>query len=145
MAEKAILISRCTRTLGIVLLVLAIPALLGTIALGTDAAMVYSNSVRLQKAANAAVVAGARFLPSNPQMAVITANRFAQLNGARPSEIVSTQLSLNDRQIQIRLARTIPYYFIWLVGLSAGMISVSATASVPASGSAGQLIPAGIP
>src|SRR5713226_5815082 len=49
-----------------VVMTFAIATLLGAMALGTDVAMMYFNWVQLQKAADAAVIAGASQLTGQP-------------------------------------------------------------------------------
>jgi len=82
--------SRCSSGQTLVLVALIIPALLGAIALGTDVTVFYFNWVQLQKAADAAVLAGANYLPDNPSSVQTAANTLAKSNGIKASEIVNT-------------------------------------------------------
>jgi Putative Flp pilus-assembly TadE/G-like len=123
---------------------LALPVLLGACALATDVGVLYVDWVRLQKAADAAVLAGANYLPSNPGWAVDTANHYATLNGIAPGEIVSTQVAADQMSITMRLARPVPYYFARVLGLTRGGVSVRASAGVQAAGSGQGLLPIGI-
>jgi hypothetical protein len=127
-----------------VILTLAITILLGAAALGADVAVFYFNWVQLQKAADASAIAGATFLPSNPDLAISTADQYAQSNGIQASEIVSTQVSSDDMSVQIKLARTVPYYFANLLGLTTGKVGAAATAGLKASKSARGLVPIGL-
>jgi hypothetical protein len=127
-----------------VVLTLAIVTLVGAMALGADVAVFYFNWVELQKAADAAVVAGATFLPSNPSLAISTANDYVQRNGVKQAEIVSTTVSSDQREIQMKLTRTVPYYFARVLGLSAGLVDVKATGGIQASKTAAGLVPIGI-
>ncbi len=113
----------------LVVIALVIPVLVGAIALGSDVAVFYYNWVQLQKAADAGVIAGANYLPDNPDLAVTTANQYAQTNGATAGEIVSTTVAANDLSLTINLQRTVPYYFAQVLGLASGTVAVAATAS----------------
>jgi hypothetical protein len=111
-----------------VIISLVIPVLVGATALGTDIAVEYYNWVQLQKSADAAVLAGANYLPDNPTSAVAIANQFAQTNGAKAIEITSTTVGAGNQSITIQLKRTVPYYFARVLGLSSGIVTVSAQA-----------------
>ncbi len=102
--------------------------LLGAIALGTDVAVHYYNWMQMQKAVDAAVLAGANYLP-NATQAEATAQQFAEANGVAASEITSTSVAANDQSISIAVTRTVPYYFAAVLGLTSSTMHVSATAS----------------
>jgi hypothetical protein len=111
-----------------VLIALVIPVLVGATALGTDIAVEYYNWVQMQKSADAAVLAGANYLPDNPTTAVTAAQQFAQSNGVKASEITSTTVGALNQSITMQMQRTVPYYFAKVLGLSSGTITVSAQA-----------------
>src|SRR5579863_1420040 len=113
-----------------VLMTLAIAALIGAIALSTDVGLLYYNWGILQKAADSAVLAGANLLPSDPAGAIGTADSFAAQNGIGTTEITSTTVGSDQMSITMSLTRTVPYYFAQLVGLSSGLVTVSATAGL---------------
>jgi hypothetical protein len=75
----------------------------------------YSNSIRLQNAADEAISAGIVFLPANPARAFRTARQYALLNGMRPEEIVSEKVAPDGSTISIELARGIPFYLSGVV------------------------------
>ncbi len=120
---------RCNRGQTVVILALIIPALLGVIALGTDVSVFYFNWVQLQKAADAAAIGGANYLPDNPSAAQTAATQLALSNGIKSAEIVSNSVATNDLSISIKLQRTVPYYFARALGMTSGVITTSATAS----------------
>jgi Flp pilus assembly protein TadG len=128
----------------VVLVSLVLPVLLGAIALGTDVAIFYFNWAQLQKAADAAVIAGANYLPSNPSLAQQTTDQYAEMNGIASSEIVATTVASDNLSIQIQAKRTVPYYFARVLGLSTGAVAVKATAGLQASNSASGLVPIGL-
>jgi hypothetical protein len=128
----------------IVLITMALPAILGSIALVADVGRLYFNWAILQAAADAGAVAGADYLPSNPAIAVSTADLYAEKNGILPSEIVSTNVLANATELNIQLRRTIPYSFAVLVGITTGVVSAQATAQVQTIGSTSGIKPMGI-
>ena len=113
----------------VVIVALIIPVLLGAIAFGTDVTVFYFNWMQLQKAADAAALAGANFLPDNPSTAQSTAIAYAQSNGIKAAEIISTTVAGNDLSISVTLQRTVPYYFARALGMTSGQVTTSASAS----------------
>jgi hypothetical protein len=105
--------------------------LVGAVSLGTDVAVRYFNRVQLQKAADAAALAGANWLPDNPSQATTTANQYAQNNGIKAAEITSTSVTPDDLSLSISLQRNVPYYFARVFGLTSANIAVAATAEAP--------------
>lgn len=128
----------------LIVVTVALTALIGAISLCTDVGVFYFNWVELQKAADAAVVAGANYLPLDPSTAVSTADNYARLNGLAPAEIASTQVSADNLSISMTLDRTVPYYFARVLGLTIGAISVFARATAETVGTAGGALPFGI-
>ncbi len=96
----------------------------------------YANWIRLQTAADAAAIAGANYLPAHPRRALAVAREYAELNGVRSSEIVMARVSPDDREISLRVKRSIPFY---LAGAPAQAVSARATAAVRPFGSAPRL------
>jgi Putative Flp pilus-assembly TadE/G-like len=113
-----------------VVLALTLPVLLGSMALCADVGVFYFNWLQLQKAADAAVLAGANYLPLDPAGAVTTANNYASLNGVAASEIESTTVAADDMSMSINLARSVPAYFARILGLVAGPVAARATAAL---------------
>lgn len=139
-----------------VIMTLVIAVLLGAMALGTNVGLLYYNWGQLQKAADAAALAGANVLTGVPDPsgtvaanAISTAKGYACLNGINdpnntnaticPSpiqnasyvdQVASTSVDSNDTQLSIRLTRQVPYYFGKLIGLNTGNVAASATAQV---------------
>ncbi|HLI79649.1 MAG TPA: pilus assembly protein TadG-related protein [Candidatus Binataceae bacterium] len=121
--------NRCSRGQTLVIFALIIPALLGAIALGTDVSVFYFNWMQLQKASDAAAIAGANYLPDNPSTAQTAATQLALSNGIKSSEIVSTSVAADDLSISIKLQRNVPYYFARVLGLTSGTVTTAATAA----------------
>jgi hypothetical protein len=122
-------ISKAAKGQSLVVVTLASVALIGAVSLGTDVAVLYFNWVQLQKAADAAVLAGASYLPDNPSQASATANQFAVSNGVKTSEIASTTVAADNLSIAMNLQRTVPYYFAKVLGLKSGTVAASASAA----------------
>jgi len=130
----------------LVIAALAMVGLLGGVSMGTDVAMLYFNWVQLQKAADAAVLAGANYLPDNPSQASATANQFAVSNGVKAAEIASTTVASDDLSITMNLKRTVPYYFARVLGLTSANVAATATAGAPyAPSTVNASMPASIP
>ena len=126
------------------LFVIALPALLGGVALCTDVAVLYFNWAQLQKAADSAALAGANFLPDDTTDAVNTATSYATSNGIQNSEITGTTISSDSLSLTVSLSRTVPYYFARVLGLTTGTVNASGTATLRNVPLARGLIPIGI-
>jgi Flp pilus assembly protein TadG len=121
--------NRSSRGQMLVIVALIIPVLLGAIALGTDVTVFYFNWMQLQKAADAAALAGANYLPDSPSTAQSTAIAYAKSNGIKAVEIIATTVAGDDLSISVTLQRTVPYYFARALGMTAGQVTTSASAS----------------
>jgi hypothetical protein len=120
--------------------------LLGAIGLGADLGLLYFHWGIVQKAADSAVLAGAFYLPNNTSTAQTTATNYATQNGLKNSEIVSLFPAPDHMSITMTTSRTVPYYFLQLVGLSSGTVKLMAKAGIQqdTEGTRG-LIPVGLP
>ncbi len=116
-----------------VLFTLAIVTLVGGIALCTDVLVMYTNWESMQKAADAAALAGANLLPVDPAGAIATAQSYAARNQLTGSEVGTPTVSPDDQEITVTASRTVPYYFGRVLGLTHQLVQVSATASAPQS------------
>jgi Flp pilus assembly protein TadG len=139
-----------------VIMTLVIGVLLGAMALCTDVGLFYFNWMQLQKAADAAALAGANQLTAVPDPsgtvaanAVSTAEGYACLNGINDpnntnpticpnpvqnasyvDQVASTNVDPNDTQLSIKLTRQVPYFFARVLGLNSGSVAAAATAQV---------------
>jgi Flp pilus assembly protein TadG len=114
-----------------VVFALSAVVLVGVMALGADVGVLYYNWVQLQKAADAAALAGASYLPNDTNTATSTAHTYATNNGVLASDTITATPINGNSQFQITLQRTIPYSFARVLGLTNGYVKVSAIASVP--------------
>jgi hypothetical protein len=162
------------------ILVIALPVIIGTMGLAADVGNYFFNYVRLQTAADASVLSGAKYLPDQPCTAISSANMYAScLNGVAAAEVVSTTTSYGTKcpapvstpvpvtcaiptppvgctmpapppsaepgcNLTMRAQRTVPFYFGRLVGVTHGILNVSATATVEGARSINGIVPIGL-
>ena len=112
-----------------VILTLAIPALIGAIAFGTDIAVLYMNWTQLQKSTDTAVMAGAVYLPADPAVAISTARSYARVCGIRNDEIVATEVGSDRSTISMTVTRKVTLVTRFL-GLGNGNIAANSTAAI---------------
>jgi Flp pilus assembly protein TadG len=110
---------------------LAVIALVGAVAFGTDVAVMYMNWQQLQKSVDSAALAGANYLYDvNPSAASTTATTYAVSNGVKSSEL-TTSVAADHSTITVSAQRTVPYYFAKVLGLSGQLEQVTAIAAAP--------------
>src|SRR5579863_3373406 len=133
---------------------IVLPVLLGAMALGVDFALIYFNWSVVQKAADAAALAGASQLTgiTGSASAVTPAatnyvNGYACMNGisdpAATYPTLCTEAShpggytdkivftdVTDTQVSVGIKRTVPYYFGKLLGLNTANVAAKATAAI---------------
>lgn len=161
--------SRFSRGQMIIIFTLVLPVLLGAMALGADFAIIFFNRIAVQKAADAAALAGASQLTgvagswsSVQPDAVEYADGYACLNGVndpkstspticptpptQPSGFVDQIVFVNgtDTSVSVGIRRTVPYFFGKMIGLQNASVAATATATVyhPVGGSG--LLPIGV-
>jgi hypothetical protein len=129
-----------------VALILVMIPLLALIGLGTDLGLLFFHWGIVQKAADSAVLAGAGYLPNQLSTAQTKATSYATQNGLKNSEIISNTVAADHMSITMTTSRTVPYYFLRLVGLSSGTVKPIAKAGIQqdTEGTRG-LIPVGLP
>ena len=98
-----------------VLVAILAPALLAVAAFSVDVARWYVEGVRLQKAADAAALAGVVFMPQDLPTATSTALRVAAMNGFT-SGVTVTQGS-RPSQLQVTIASRVSNSFAVLMGI----------------------------
>ncbi len=153
------------------LFTIILPVLLGGMALGADFAIIYLNWAMVQKAADAAALAGASQLtgvpgsaPSVTPAAVNYVNGYACLNGiSDPNKTYPTLCgseashpggfadqivftNVTDTTVQVGIKRSVPYFFGKMIGLNEAAVAAKATAAVEATGTAPSgMFPIGLP
>jgi Flp pilus assembly protein TadG len=127
-----------------IIFTIALPVLVGVLAMCCDMTVTYLNWQAMQKAADAAVLAGANYLPNDPAGAISTANTWATQNGMASGEILSTTVAPDDMSITMTAKRTVPAFFARIFGTTSVPVQVAATAGVVNSSSATGLVPLGV-
>jgi len=141
-----------------------VAALLGATALCTDVAVMYVNSIQLQKAVDSAAIAGATYMAGisfngptaagctgQPDDAKKAACTYAFNNGI-DSSVDGTTLNITETStptvttVTVAAQRTgLPYYFAKAVGLSTYTVAVTSTATASqAVGSTQHMFPVGL-
>lgn len=131
----------------LVLVALSMTVLIGFTALVTDVGIMYFNRTDMQKAADAAALAGAQRLPSNPSTATSDAGSYALLNGVTNIDNISVVTEDGNREITVTVNRDVNLLFARILGHNTSQIGVTATARLETvSGlGPGMLIPFGLP
>ncbi len=137
--------SRYGRGQVMALFALALVVLIGSLALCTDVAVMYWNWLSMQKAVDAAALAGAHYLPEDSTTASNQAVNYGELNGLTASEIGSPDIAADLKSITVNASRNVPYYFGRVFGLTQQRVEVSATAAAPSSPSCIGCPPNGAP
>jgi len=131
--------------IAVVMMLLMLP-LLSLIGLGADLGLLYFHWVLVQKATDAAVLAGAGYLPNHTSEAQTTASTFATTNGLKAAEITSNTVAADNMSITMTTSRTVPYFFLQLVGVNSGKVKPIAKAGIQQNtAQARGLIPIGLP
>jgi hypothetical protein len=127
-----------------VIFTLVMVTLLGALALCTDVALLYFNWAQLQKAADAAAVAGAHYLPNDTTTATSTAYTYANYDGVPASQVLSISFGNGNTTITVQLQRQVNLFFARALGFLNLPVTVQATAEVVPAGGAGNLLPIGL-
>jgi hypothetical protein len=133
-----------------VVLTLVLPVLLGAVGLGADIGILYLNWAQIQKAADAAALAAAQHLTGSTATTDNTAvenvgQQYAQLNGVSGADTINVAPAADEKSVTVTVSRTVPYYFLKLVGVQSGLVTARALAGiVPSSVSCG-VMPIGLP
>jgi hypothetical protein len=109
---------------------LMLPVLLGFAGLALDLGHWYLTGNQEQKAADAAALAGAVYLPGDPATAISTAKDYAARNGytADVDTVVTPARETNPVQLRVTIVHTVDNYFTALFGMPRTAISRTAVA-----------------
>lgn len=124
----------------LVLLALALPLLLGMVALGIDGGYGYAQRLRMQTSADAAALAGARALAlgMTPVQVDAAVTKYATDNGALE---FSWSLVGFDQGVQVTAQVSWDTFFAGVIGMPTMTASATATSSIDYLSSAGSLLP----
>ena len=119
--------SRNQRTLAergqiVVIFAGAVIAFVALCAIVIDVSVYWSSSLRMQRAADAAALAGVVWLPGNPSQAILTAKAEATKNGytdgANNMSVTPSVDPQNSRRIRVTISGPVNTYFARVVGLT---------------------------
>ncbi len=102
----------------LVVVIAAIPAILGSLTLVVDVGNAYFNKLEMQTASDSAVLAGGLYLPSEPSQGISFAQQIANANGLSNSEITSITVTPDDKEVIITASRSLPCYLCAILGES---------------------------
>ena len=101
-------------------------------ALVIDLAWLWNNSLRIQRTADAAALAGVVYLPNDVPNAVVYARREATRNGYPNAtggvSVTPTQDVSNTRRLNVKVTAPVQTFFLGLIGMSQVIISRTAHA-----------------
>jgi len=119
----------------LVVVIAAIPVVLGSLTLVVDVGNAYFNKLSMQTASDSAVLAGGLYLPSYPDQAISVARQYANTNGLTNSEITSIGVSSDNKEVTLSATRSLPCYLCAVLGESAANAQVSSSGtSAPGNG-----------
>lgn len=113
------------------LFVLSIFVIIGMVAIVVDISWFWANSLRVQRAADAAALAGAVYLPGAPATAYSTARAEAGKNGyvgGAGITITPTQDARNPRRLNVTITAPVQTFFARIFGLQQINVTQSARA-----------------
>lgn len=125
------------------LVALLMLVLIGSLALVTDAGVLYINQGKMLNALDSAVLAGVRELPANPQGALLIANNYGSINGLS-SEETSFQLDSDQHSISGYANRQVELCFARALGINRKTVEVKAKARIAPISSTGGVVPFGV-
>lgn len=132
---------------GLVLAAFAMVMVLGFAAMAIDVGLFLHERRELQKAADAAVLAGAQELPDAPADAQQKAGEWAENNGIGAGELEAVEISstyVDDDTITVRVKRDVPFVFARVLGLSSDTMRADASARVGSPAEMAGLVPFGV-
>ena len=91
------------------------------LAVVTDVSWYWANTLRVQRAADAAALAGAVYLPGNRTSAYALARAEARKNGytdGTNAVVTPTQNALNNRQLDVTVTSNVGTYFMRVIGIN---------------------------
>jgi Flp pilus assembly protein TadG len=101
-----------------VIIIIALPIMVGGMALSLDVGNLYLTRAKLQNAGDVSALAGDNYLPHYQSQAVSTAQSYAQKNGVQLNEIQSITVSSDNKSLTVTIARAVPCYFCAVLGVT---------------------------
>lgn len=115
-------------------IIVALPAVVGSLTLVMDVGNLYYNKLCMQTAMDSGVLSGALYLPSDPDQAESVAEQYAILNGLKQSEIVSVSVTSDDKAVMMTSRRSLPCYFCKVLGEGTAHAATTSSSSAQFSG-----------
>jgi Flp pilus assembly protein TadG len=113
------------------LFVLLSVVIIGMVAIVTDVSWFWANALKVQRAADAAALAGAIHLPGSPSTAYSTANDEARKNGYQNGSgtvISPAQDGQNPRRLNVTISTPVDTFFARIFGMNSVTITQSSRA-----------------
>jgi Flp pilus assembly protein TadG len=137
----------CDSEKGVVMViaVLMLTSLMAVTALVIDTGMVYLTRAQLQKAADAAALAGARTLrlTGNQAEAETAGTQYVAFNSSAPYQ-EAFQSSLTTGRFTVNLSKEVKFFFAPLIGFNRTTVKVSAVAAAWAVTKLNNIVPFGV-
>jgi len=127
----------------VVLIALAMTVMLGFVALVVDGGMLFLERHRLQKAVDAAVLAGAQELPEFTDRSVKEVKRAISLNGISDASL-NISISESNRLLEVEASHDVELTFARALGISHSTVSAVAAAGLRPLTSGVGAIPLGV-
>ena len=134
-----------------VMAALALPLMLGFVALVVDVGNLYFNRTQLSAASDAAVFAASQELPQNRAQADAVARDYAGRNG-KIADVVTVTISPNNRTISVNVNRTVPLFFAPILKIfdenftqNSSTVSAQSTAQIGIAASVPWIVPFVLP
>jgi len=126
-----------------VVVAVAMVALIGLVALGTDVGRMYIAQERVATVADAAALSGAQFLPHDRDGAFAAVTTYLTKNGVDPRSVV---ISLNEteRTLAVAVEDSVTYTFARIFGQASGTVAASAVARVASLSGYNNVVPLGV-
>jgi Flp pilus assembly protein TadG len=126
-----------------VVVAIALVAIIGLVALGTDVGRLYLAKQRVAAAADAAALSGAQLLPFNRQEAFRTVQDYLRKNGVRP-EASTVNLNDLDRTLAVTVEETVDFTFARVLGRDQATVLGGAVARVRPVSGYNNVVPLGV-
>ncbi|HWI52942.1 MAG TPA: Tad domain-containing protein [Symbiobacteriaceae bacterium] len=126
-----------------VVVAVAMVALIGLVALGTDVGRMYIAQERVATVADAAALSGAQFLPNDRDGAFAAVATYLTKNGVDPRS-VTISLNESERTLAVVVDDTVTYTFARIFGQARGRVQASAVARVASLSGYNNVVPLGV-
>ncbi len=116
----------------IAIFALALTALIGLVGIAVDVTFAWREELRIQRAADAAALAGVVYLPGDVSGGLTASANEAHKNGytggVNNTSVVASQDPVNDRQMDVSITTRVPTFFMRIFGVDHFTVSRSSKA-----------------